>query len=196
MAHPGHDACGHCVRTRVLVRPLDETLRAVSRVSDVRVCVRPHVGFLEVPGMGAEALEAQSKAGGGVAVTLGGGHTRGLETRLGSSHQMGHFFVCTTCLLGVQPHTFQKQEVSPSQYTLEAGTSSQQSKVTLGLLRGQCRPCGVPRGEATSRAPHKFARLGTGSDLALGAAPLVLAGAAHRPAAAVAEVEPARPPPY
>lgn len=67
---PESDACGHCVRTRVWVRPLDKTLRTVSRVSDVRVCVRPHVGFLEVPGMGAEAPEAQSKAGGGVAVTL------------------------------------------------------------------------------------------------------------------------------
>lgn len=109
---------------------------------------------------------------------------------------MGYFSVCTTCLLGVQPHTFQRQEVSPSQHTREAGTSSQQSKVILGLLRGQCRPCGVPRGETTSRAPHKFTRLGTGSDLALGAAPLVLAGAAHRPPAAVTEVELARPPPY
>lgn len=49
---------------------------------------------------------------------------------------MGHFFVCTTCLLGIQPHTSQRQEVSPSQHTREAGTSSQQSKVTLGLLRG------------------------------------------------------------
>lgn len=66
---------------------------------------------------------------------------------------MGHFFVCTTCLLGIQPHTSQRQEVSPSQHTREAGTSSQQSNVTLGLLRGQCRPCGVPRGEPTSRAP-------------------------------------------
>lgn len=43
---------------------------------------------------------------------------------------MGHFSVCTTCLLGVQSHTSQRQEVSPSQHTWEAGTSSQQSKVT------------------------------------------------------------------
>lgn len=52
------------------VQPPDETLRTVSMVSDFCVCVRPHVDFLQVLGVGPEVSKAQRKADGGVAKTF------------------------------------------------------------------------------------------------------------------------------
>lgn len=55
--------------THTGVQPSEKTLKTMS-VSDFRVSVRPHVGFLEVSAMGPEASRVQSRASGGVAETL------------------------------------------------------------------------------------------------------------------------------